>query len=151
MKTKDNSIKINNVEHVASKIYKESTATTITVNFDLNGVHNWGNCDIDTVNFLKYIHHHNFNFIIEVQVFHNDRELEFIKVQSEVMNFLCNRYPNYKNLVALDFSGQSCEMLATEILDFILSKYGTRTCKISVGEDGKYFGNIYYNVEEIKQ
>ena len=59
--------------------------TTIFVTFQMEGTHQWKECPYDDVAFLTDIHRHMFHFRCEREVFHDDRDVEFIKFKREMI------------------------------------------------------------------
>lgn len=81
------------------------------------------------VSFLGYPHRHMFHFKIAIEVFHDDREIEFIQFK----RWLENLYG--KGTLELDY--KSCEMMATDLYQQISAKYPKREVTIDVSEDGE--------------
>ena len=81
------------------------------------------------VSFLGYPHRHMFHFKIAIEVFHDDREIEFIQFK----RWLENLYG--KGVLELDY--KSCEMMATDLYQQISAKYPKREVTIDVSEDGE--------------
>lgn len=82
-----------------------------------------------TVSFLKNEHRHNFKFRIYIEIFSNDRDIEFIIFQRFIKGILFKLPFNLRNT--------SCEMLADIIEEKIREKYSGRRIKIEVSEDGE--------------
>ena len=89
------------------------------------------------VSFLGYPHRHIFHFKIWIEVFHDDREIEFIQFK----RWLEGLYG--KDILQLDF--KSCEMIADDLYKEIDSKYPNRNVKISVAEDNENGCEVEYN------
>ena len=105
----------------------------IEVKLDIEGLHSWPNCNIEEVEYLKYMHRHTFSFQCRAEVTHNDRDIEFIVFKHQIKEYLGKKYydPKYK---CCNFTGQSCESLAEELVrEFNL-------CRCSVSEDGEFWG-----------
>ena len=85
--------------------------------------------DWDDVSFLGYPHRHIFHFKVSIQVFHEDRDIEFIQFSR-----WCQRL--YDNGV-LELDYRSCEMIADALAEQIANKYPGRTITIEVAEDGE--------------
>ena len=85
--------------------------------------------DSDDVSFLGYPHRHMFHFRVGIQVFHEDRDIEFIQFSR-----WCQRL--YDNGV-LELDYRSCEMIADALAEQIANKYPGRTITIEVAEDGE--------------
>jgi hypothetical protein len=81
------------------------------------------------VSFLGHPHRHMFHFKVYLEVFHDDRDVEFIQFK----RWLENLYN--QGTLALDF--KSCEMMADDLYGQISSKYTDRKIWIEVSEDGE--------------
>ena len=89
------------------------------------------------VAFLASPHRHIFHFRVAIDVFHDDRELEFIQFK----RWLESLYVN--TVLQLDY--KSCEMLADDLYTQIASKYPNRDVWIEVSEDGENGCYVEYN------
>jgi hypothetical protein len=89
------------------------------------------------VSFLGSPHRHIFHFRVAIDVFHNDRDIEFIQFK----RWLENLYKD--NILALDY--KSCEMIADDLYLQIASRYPNRDVIIEVSEDGENGCSISYN------
>lgn len=83
----------------------------------------------DDVSFLGYPHRHIFHFKVWIEVFHDDRDLEFIQFK----RWLESLYS--EGTLALDF--KSCEMISDDLYAQITTKYPGRHITIDVSEDGE--------------
>jgi hypothetical protein len=110
----------------------------IWVTFRKEGIHrypaaghdpNLASGDEYDVSFLQYPHRHMFHFKVYLEVFHDDRDVEFIQFK----RWLENLYN--KGTLELDF--KSCEMMADDLHKEISSKYTDRKIWIEVSEDGE--------------
>ena len=81
------------------------------------------------VSFLANAHRHIFHFKIWIDVFHNDRDIEFIQFK----RWLEGLYN--KDILQLDF--KSCEMIADDLYIRIAERYPNRAVWIEVAEDGE--------------
>ena len=81
------------------------------------------------VSFLGYPHRHIFHFKVSIEVFHDDRDIEFIQFK----RWLENLYG--KGTLELDY--KSCEMMATDLYQQISARYPNREVTIDVSEDGE--------------
>ena len=81
------------------------------------------------VSFLGYPHRHIFHFKVGIEVFHDDRDIEFIQFK----RWLENLYG--KGTLELDY--KSCEMIATDLYQQINARYPNREVTIDVSEDGE--------------
>ena len=107
--------------------------TWIYVTFQQEGIHKYPAALTDPkladVSFLGYPHRHMFHFKVHLEVFHDDRDVEFILFKRELQD-LYN-----KGIMDMDF--MSCEMLAQELAKYIQTKYPNRRLKIDISEDGE--------------
>jgi len=128
--------------------------TEVYCTLQLEGFHNWENCPIDEVDFLRSPHRHMFHFKCWKDVTHDDRDIEFIMMKRRVQAYLRNRFGKTIKVVCgaithnveldynmLVFNSMSCEMIARDLIDaFNLSK-----CEVS--EDGENGAVLTYTVE----
>lgn len=83
----------------------------------------------DDVGFLGYAHRHIFHFRVAIDVFHDDRDIEFIQFK----RWLESLYGD--NVISLNH--KSCEMIAEDLANQIHNKYPNRNITISVAEDNE--------------
>jgi hypothetical protein len=76
---------------------------------------------------------------VGIQVFHNDRDLEFIQVK----RWLVNQYTNG----TFELNHKSCEMISDDLYEIIATRYPNRDIAISVSEDGENGCEIFYNTQ----
>ena len=81
------------------------------------------------VSFLGHPHRHMFHFKVYLEIFHDDRDVEFIQFK----RWLENLY----NKGTLELDHKSCEMMADDLYKEISSKYTDRKIWIEVSEDGE--------------
>lgn len=117
----------------------------IWVTFQKEGVHCYPGADTDPklatgdwddVSFLGVPHRHIFHFKVWIEVFHNDRDIEFIQFK----RWLERLYA--QDTIQLDH--KSCEMIADELAAQIKDRYPGRWLKISVSEDNENGCEIKY-------
>jgi len=139
-----NYIKRRNKEEDA-KLPLENAKRSIWVTFTKEGIHKYpaaledpalATGDEYDVSFLGYPHRHTFHFKVQIQVTHNDRDIEFIQFK----RWLENLYK--EDLLQLDY--KSCEMIADDLYVQINSKYPSRFVVIDVAEDGENGCQIVY-------
>lgn len=99
------------------------TKTFIIVNLQVEGIHQWKECPFESVSFLKDPHRHIFHIEAQKEVFHDDRDLEFIMLKRKLLYYLKT---NYEDDHCLKFGGMSCEMIARELLE----KFQLDSCKV---------------------
>lgn len=83
------------------------------------------------VSFLGTPHRHIFHFKIGIQVFHDDRDIEFIQFK----RWLENLYSGKESVLQLNY--KSCEMISDDLFIQIASRYPGREIFIEVSEDGE--------------
>ena len=124
----------------------EQAKRMIWVTFQREGIHKYPGADTDPnlatgdeydVSFLGYPHRHIFHFKVAIQVFHNDRDIEFIQFK----RWLENSFRD--GVMKLDH--KSCEMISDELYMYIANRYPDRDIEITVSEDGENGATIYYN------
>jgi hypothetical protein len=81
------------------------------------------------VSFLGYPHRHIFHFQVAIEVFHDDRDIEFIQFKRWMEKLYAEK------TLQLDF--KSCEMMSDDLYVEIAKKYPGRTVEIEVSEDGE--------------
>jgi hypothetical protein len=89
----------------------------ICVKLQMEGLHCFPQADelFPDVHFLSSLHRHIFHFKLEKEVFHDDRDIEFILFKRTVQEFLIKKYYS-SEYNCLHFSNMSCEMIAKELL-----------------------------------
>lgn len=107
----------------------------IWVTFQKEGIHKYPNAP-EGVEFLKYPHRHIFHFRVQLEVFHDDREVEFILFKRELEGLYSS------SILQLDY--KSCEMIADDLAAYITEKYPNRDLVISVSEDNENGAVSYY-------
>jgi hypothetical protein len=125
----------------------ESAERKIWVTFRKEGIHKYPAAATDPllatgdqydVSFLASPHRHIFHFRVWIDVFHNDRDIEFIQFK----RWLENLYND--SILKLDY--KSCEMIADDIYIKIAERYPNRAVSIEVAEDGENGCLINYNL-----
>ena len=105
-----------------------TTSTFVKIKFQFEGMHCWPNAPKE-VAFLRSMHRHVFHVSAVIEVFHDDRDLEFILVKRYLEKQVANtRWPK----------SASCEHMATVIASMIRQRYGSnRYVFVEVSEDGE--------------
>lgn len=107
----------------------------IFVTFQKEGIHRYPDAP-EGVEFLRSPHRHIFHFRVDVDVFHNDRDIEFILFKRELEALYSAQ--------TLQVDHKSCEMLAEDLIDYISKKYPGRKISVEVSEDGENGATLYY-------
>ena len=113
-------------------------AKMIWVTFRKEGIHKYPAALTDPklatgdeydVSFLGYPHRHIFHFRVAIEVFHDDRDIEFIQFKRWMEKLYAEK------TLQLDF--KSCEMMSDDLYVEITKRYPGRTVEIEVSEDGE--------------
>lgn len=127
----------------------KKTTNLIWVTFQKEGVHCYpaaatdpklATGDWDDVSFLGVPHRHIFHFRVAIEVFTDDRDIEFIQFK----RWLERLYSG--EILALDH--KSCEMISDELYLEITKKYPGRRITIEVSEDGENGAYAEYDVDQ---
>jgi hypothetical protein len=94
------------------------------------------------VSFLASPHRHMFHFRVWIDVFHNDRDVEFIQFK----RWCESLYHGHGAVLSLDY--KSCEMMADDLYIQIASRYPGRVVHIEVSEDGENGALIRYELTQ---
>jgi len=95
--------------------------------------------DWDDVSFLGVPHRHIFHFKVWIEIFHDDRDIEFIQFKRWLQRL-------YDNSV-LELDHRSCEMISNDLFLQIAQRYPGRNIWIDVSEDGENGSFIKYDKE----
>ena len=128
------------------KVFMESKVErSIWVTFRKEGIHLYpaakddpalATGDWDDVSFLGVAHRHIFHFKVWIEVFHDDRDIEFIQFKRWLEKLYAEK------TLQLDY--KSCEMMADDLAEQIKTKYPKRDIWIEVSEDGENGAHIEY-------
>ena len=118
---------------------------SIWVTFSKEGIHFYPGADTNPatatgdeydVSFLGYKHRHIFHFKVWIEVFHDDRDIEFIQFKRWLEKLYSEK--------TLELDYKSCEMMSDDLFHKIWEKYPGREVKIEVSEDGENGALIEY-------
>ena len=116
----------------------------IWITFRKEGIHKYPAAAEDPrladVSFLANEHRHIFHFRVSIDVWHNDRDIEFIQFKR-----WCEGLYSTDTLI-LDY--KSCEMMSDDLYVQIASKFPGRNVIINVSEDGENGCTITYNTHQ---
>ena len=122
-----------------------NTKRMIWVTFQKEGLHKYpaalddpklATGDEYDVSFLGYIHRHIFKFKVAIEVFHDDRDIEFIQFKRWLEKLYAEK--------TLELDYKSCEMISDDLFAKINEKYPGREVHIDVSEDGENGAHIKY-------
>ena len=132
---------------------KEAANRKIFVQFQKEGIHCYPAAATDPklntageydVSFLANPHRHIFHFRVSIDVFHNDRDIEFIQFKRWLENLYSGNNGSSGSVLELDW--KSCEMIADDLYIQIAERYPNRNVVIEVSEDGENGCSISYNL-----
>jgi len=125
---------------------KQHAKRMIFVTFQKEGIHMYPAAATDPalatgdeydVSFLGTPHRHIFHFNVAIEVFHNDRDIEFIQFKRWLERLYAGG--------TLELNYKSCEMISDDLYEQIATRYPDRDIEITVSEDGENGATIYYN------
>ena len=91
----------------------------------------------DDVSFLGVPHRHIFHFRVWIEVFHDDRDIEFIQFKRWLERLYAQD--------VLELNHKSCEMIAEDLYSQIAARYPGRAVWIDVSEDEENGCHIQFN------
>lgn len=113
----------------------------IWVTFARKGLHLYpaakDDAALSDVSYLGYPHRHLFKFKVSIQVWHDDREIEF----HQFLNWIESLYDEK----TLELNHQSCEMISDALAVKIQDRFPGRKLIIDVSEDGECGAVCEYN------
>ena len=137
---------------------KDAAKRQIWVTFRKEGIHCYPAAATDPqlatgdeydVAFLANPHRHIFHFRVSIDVFHNDRDIEFIQFKRWIENLYSSNQSNNNSVLELNY--KSCEMIADDLYVQIAARYPNRCVTIEVSEDGENGCSITYNLTRPSQ
>jgi len=124
---------------------KDRARRMIWVTFRKEGIHKYPAAATDPalatgdeydVSFLATPHRHIFHFTVSIEVFHNDRDIEFIQFKRWLEKLYAGGI--------LELNYKSCEMISDDLYEVIAARYPGRDIEITVAEDGENGATISY-------
>lgn len=119
---------------------KHENIVEVFCTLQMEGIHNWPNCDIPEVQYLSHPHRHMFGIKAFKTVRHDDRDIEFIWLKHQIRNFLQNTFFS-EEFNCLHFGPMSCEMIGA----LLLKEF--KLVRVEVNEDNEC-GSIVYSYED---
>lgn len=111
--------------------------TTVVATTQFEGIHRYPEAPSE-VAYLRIPHRHMFGVVVEMEVFGDDREVEFIMLKHTIDGWLDNQYPKTYGVWEMDTL--SCEQVASKLVEFLRHKYcypKERWMAVTVTEDGE--------------
>ena len=133
------------IEHLVGKRTVSRQKGFIWVTFQKEGIHKYPAAATDPtlatgdwldVSFLATPHRHIFHFRVEMQVFHDDRDVEFIQLKRWLESWYAD------GTLSLDY--KSCEMMAKDLHKMCNLAWPERDYVIDVSEDGENGCRMYF-------
>ena len=124
----------------------KNSKKNIWVKFQKEGIHKYpaaledpklATGDEYDVSFLGYPHRHIFHFKVTVEVFHDDRDIEFIQFKRWLEKLYSEK--------TLELDYKSCEMISDELAIIINDKYPNRDITIDISEDDENGSSTFYS------
>lgn len=118
----------------------------IWVTFQKEGIHKYPSAATDPklatgdwldVSFLGTPHRHIFHFRVEMSVYHDDRDVEFIQAKRIMERWFSD------GTLQLDY--KSCEMIARDLYNKCIDMWPGRDYTIEVSEDGENGCRMIWN------
>jgi len=106
--------------------------TYVEVRVPFRAYHQWKQAP-EKRKYLSHPHPHNFEVRVEIEVFHEDREVEFHDLQDLIYSLV----KDFKTI-------NSCEHLATHLLTRLQIKFPGRDIQVEVWEDESCGGKVKY-------
>ena len=135
---------LENMEKEKHEKIMRGASRMIWVTFRKEGIHKYpaalddpklATGDKFDVSFLRYPHRHIFHFKVAIEVFHDDRDIEFIQFKRWLEEL-------YEGELNVDY--KSCEMMADDLYEKISARYSGRTVHIDISEDCENRCHIEY-------
>ena len=106
----------------------------VTNNF--RGYHKYDEAP-QNVSFLRNTHRHVFNVRTTIEVFHNERDIEFFQLQNDIENYVKFYFNKSWDTYIEGIYINSCEALAEAILEHLHENYPNRSVRVEVWEDNE--------------
>ena len=81
---------------------------------------------------------HIFEFIVWVEIYHHDKDIEFMALKTWCQNLY------FENILVC--GNKTCELIANELRNKIIEKWPDRSCRISVSRDDYFGAEIEYKI-----
>ena len=137
---------MNQVERDRAERVMSEAQRQIWITWQREGIHKYPAAATDPalatgdeydVSFLGVPHRHIFHFRVWIDVFHNDRDIEFIQFKRWLEKLYAGG--------TLELNFKSCEMISDDLYLQIAQRYPDRAVWIEVAEDGENGALIRYN------
>lgn len=116
-------------------VMRKAKRSSIFITTEFEGIHCYPAAP-EEVAFLRNPHRHMFQVRIDLEVMHNDRDVEFILFRRETDKMIRESITNMQH--------RSCEMICEILLGYVMTHYPERDCTIEVSEDGENGARLEY-------
>lgn len=116
--------------------------SSIFVTHRFVGYHRWADAP-DRRSYLTERHRHLFHVRVDVDVTHDDREVEFHDLL-DVVTDACEGLGQKARGVGRDLGSMSCETIALYVVEKVLARWPGRTLACEVSEDGEAGGRVAF-------
>jgi len=113
-------------------MYESKKSIEIRTDFEI--LHKWSECNIQKVNWLKNLHRHKVYVTVQIEVRHNDREIEFFLFKENIDSIIDNLYGNQK---LKNVGDKSMEMICDDIFTEVSKLYPGRNINVKAFEDNE--------------
>lgn len=107
---------------------------SIRVTFARHGFHNWPEAE-GTRSYLAQRHRHLFHVSVELETFHDDREVEFHDLQDWCVRTWDQIGVEHQKSVGKELGRRSCEEVALYFIYKLTRQFGGRRVSVEVTED----------------
>ena len=104
------------------------TKTFVEIKTNYEFLHCWKNAP-EEVSFLRNLHRHIFYVIVKMEVFHNDRDIEFFMLKNDINKIIDDLKKTWLQTI-------SCEQMGLDIMNKLKQKYNRNIC-IKISEDNE--------------
>lgn len=115
------------------------TSTRIGVTTQVAGLHRYPKAP-EEVSFLRSDHRHVFNITVEMDVYHDDRDIEYFMFKQTLDNIF--RDTRYNCGIYIEFEEDSCEVIAKKLLRILVNLYDYRNFSVKVQEDTENYAIV---------
>lgn len=104
------------------------TKTFVEIKTNYEFLHCWKNAP-EEVSFLRNLHRHIFYVTVKMEVFHNDRDIEFFMLKNDINKIIDDSKKTWLQTI-------SCEQMGLDIINKLKQKYNRNIC-IKISEDNE--------------
>jgi hypothetical protein len=123
----------------------------VRVRTQIEGLHHWPDAPPPD-RYLAAPHRHLFVTELDLEVRHDDREIEINALTRWITDLLPTFAQAAEPGAAVDFGAQSCEQLATRLIQAVLKRHGRdREIRATVLEDGILGGGVHWRPEPARR